>query len=360
MDKRLLIVEDEETLCESLKRVLSREGYIVDTVNAAESALAILQERPYDLIVTDIILPGINGIELIRKIKEDNPEQIVVVMTAYASLETAVEALRAGSYDYIVKPVMHEEIKQIVKNAINQKVLQKENLLLKCQLENKYDIETISLYKSPAMRKLIDEIKSVADGTANLLVLGKTGTEKELCAKLLHSIRKTQKPFLPIPCNTADTNSIRQALDAADGGVIFLNDILCLNSDLQTMLLTLLKERDLRTIAATDEDIESAIQKGAFSKELLQFIRGITIRIHSLIERKEDIEPLANYFIQKYSEEFCGGVRPLDNNALELLNTYDWPCNVREFQNVIERAVLIADGEVIGTEHLPTLKINNI
>ncbi|MBI5663652.1 MAG: sigma-54-dependent Fis family transcriptional regulator [Nitrospirae bacterium] len=356
MDKRLLIVEDEETLCESLKRVLSREGYLVDTVNTAESALSILQERPYDLIVTDIILPGINGIELIRKIREDNPEQIVVVMTAYASLETAVEALRAGSYDYIVKPVMHEEIKQIVKNAINQKVLQKENLLLKCQLENKYDIETISLYKSPVMHKLIGEIKSSADGTANLLILGETGTEKDLFAKLLHSIRKTQKPFLPIPCNTVDPNALRQALDAADGGMIFLNDILCLNADLQAILSGLLKERDLRTIAAADRDIESALQEGVFNKELLQFIKGTTIRIPSLRERKEDIEPLANYFIQKYSEEFCRGARSLDNGSLELLVNYDWPGNVRELQNVIERAVLISSGEVIGPEHLPSLK----
>lgn len=353
MDKRLLIVEDEETLCESLKRVLSKEGYTVDTVNTSESALTIVQERPYDLIVTDIILPGMNGIELIRRIRENNPEQIVVVMTAYASLETAVESLRAGAYDYIVKPVMHEEIKQIVKNAINQKVLQKENLLLKCQLENKYDIETISLYKSPAMRKLIDEIKSSADGPANLLVLGETGTEKELCAKLLHSIRKTQKPFIPIQCTSADTNSIRQSLEAADGGVIFLNDILCLHADLQAMLLSLLKERDLRIITAADQDIESAVQEGLFSNELLQIIRGITIRIPSLKERKEDIEPLANYFIQKYSEEFCRGIRSLDNSSLGLLNNYDWPGNVRELQNVIERAVLVADGEVIRPEHLP-------
>ena len=353
MDKRLLIVEDEETLCESLNRVLSREGYIVDTVNTAESALEIMQERPYDLIVTDIILPGMNGIELIRKIRQNNSEQIVVVMTAYASLETAVESLRAGAYDYIVKPVMHEEIKQIVKNSINQKVLQKENLLLKCQLEDKYDIEIISLYKSPSMHALIDEIKSSADGLANLLVLGERGTEKELCAKLLHSIRKTQKPFMPVQCNTTDTNAIRQSFEAADGGIIFLNDIRCLNTELQTMLLTLLKDLDLRIIAAADQDIESAVQAGAFSKELLQMVRGITIRIPSLKERKEDIEPLANYFIQKYSEEFCRGVRSLDGSARELLNAYDWPGNVRELQNVIERAVLIADKEVIGKEHLP-------
>ncbi|RJR19276.1 MAG: sigma-54-dependent Fis family transcriptional regulator [Nitrospiraceae bacterium] len=353
MDKRLLIVEDEETLCESLKRVLTKEGYIVDTVNNAESALTMQQEKSYDLIVTDIILPGMTGIELIRKIREDNPEQIVVVMTAYASLETAVEALRAGSYDYIVKPVMHEEVKQIVKNAINQKVLQKENLLLKCQLENKYDIETISLYKSPAMRKLIDEIKGIADSTANLLVLGAAGTEKELCAKLMHSIRKTQKPFVPIQCNTADANSIRQFFEAADGGVIFLNDILCLNADLQVTLLALMKEQDMRIIAAADQDIESALQKGAFSRELFQIIKGITIRIPSLKIRKEDIGPLANYFIQKYSEEFCRGVMSLDPGALDVLNNYDWPGNVRELQNVIERAVLICTGDTIKAEHLP-------
>ncbi|MEW6600701.1 MAG: sigma-54 dependent transcriptional regulator [Nitrospirota bacterium] len=353
MDKKLLIVEDEETLCESLKRVLSKEGYVVDTVNNAESALSMQQERTYDLIVTDIILPGMTGIELIRKIKEDNPEQIVVVMTAYASLETAVEALRAGSYDYIVKPVMHEEIKQIVKNAISQKVLQKENFLLKCQLENRYDIGTISLYKSPAMRALIEEIKGIAESETNLLVLGDTGTEKELCAKLLHSIRKTQKPFIPIQCNTSDTNSLRQAFEAADGGIIFLDDILCLNSDLQAMLLTLLKDWNMRIIAAADRGVESAAEKGAFSRELLQTISGVKIRIPSLIERKEDISPLANYFAQKYAEEFCSAVKSLDDRAQELLNNYDWPGNVRELQNVIERAVLICRGDTIKPKHLP-------
>jgi len=294
-----------------------------------------------------------DGLELLKRLQSQRRDVPVIMVTGVPSLDTVQESITAGAYDYIVKPVMHEEIKQIVKNSINQKVLQKENLLLKCQLEDKYDIEIISLYKSPSMHTLIDEIKSSADGLANLLVLGERGTEKELCAKLLHSIRKTQKPFMPVQCNTADTNAIRQSFEAADGGIIFLNDIRCLNTELQTMLLTLLKDLDLRIIAAADQDIESAVQAGAFSKELLQMLRGITIRIPSLKERKEDIEPLANYFIQKYSEEFCRGVRSLDGSALELLNAYDWPGNVRELQNVIERAVLIADGEVIKAEHLP-------
>jgi DNA-binding NtrC family response regulator len=351
MDKKLLIVEDEETLCESLKRVLSREGYVVATVNSAEEALK-LQDRMYDLIITDIILPGINGIELIKSVKERNPDQIVVVMTAYASLETAVEALRAGAYDYIVKPVMHEEIKQIVKNAINQKALQKENLILKCQLEHLYDIETISLYKSRSMQKIINDLKTIADSSAGLVLAGEAGTEKELIAKIVHMSSRPKGPFVSVRCNTADINIFRKSLEDADGGIVFLDNVLHLNPEMKSALINASEERHLRTITAAEQDIESLVQAGKFSREIFQRISGVTLRIPPLRERKEDIEPLATYFVQKYSDEFCRGNKSLDSSALEVLNKYNWPGNVRELQCVIERAALICAGDNIKTEHL--------
>jgi DNA-binding NtrC family response regulator len=355
MDKRLIIVEDEETLCASLKRVLSREGYAVDTANSSEAALGMLGERPYDLIITDIILPGMNGIELLRVIREKNPEQIVVVMTAYASLETAVEALRAGAYDYIVKPVMHEEIKQIVRNAIRQKTLQRENVLLKCQLERHYDIETISIYRSPLMQGIINDMKRFSDNTAHILVTGDAGTEKGFIAKVVHMSSRPQKPFIPLKCNTLDLNSFRSSLDDTDGGILFLDDLLCLNAELQELLLKALDGADFRIISATSSDGAAAVQRGELSGVLYHKINGMSIKLPPLKERIEDIEPLANYFIQKYSEEFCKNVRSLDRKALQMLKNYSWPGNTRELQNVIERAVLVCRGEAITEEHVAYL-----
>jgi DNA-binding NtrC family response regulator len=353
MDRRLIIVEDEETLCESLKRVLSREGYAVDTASNSEAALQMLDRGSYDLIITDIILPGMNGIELLRTVREKNPEQIVVVMTAYASLETAVEALRAGAYDYIVKPVMHEEIKQIVRNAIRQKTLQRENILLKCQLERQYDIETISIYKSPVMQGILKDMKRFSDETSHILVTGERGTEKGLIAKVVHMSTRPQKPFVPVMCNALDINSFRSSLEDADGGILFLNDLMCLNSELQTLLLRSLEDAVFRVISAISCDGAEAVRKGGLSEALYRKINGINIKLPPLKERAEDIEPLANHFIQKYSEEFCKDVRSLDTKVIELLKGYSWPGNTRELQNIIERAVLVCRGEIIRGEDLP-------
>jgi len=355
MDKKLLIIEDEETLCASLKRVLTKEGYNTDTVSTTESALELLNEKMYDLIITDIILPGMNGIELLRRVKEKNTEQLVVVMTAYASLETAVEALRAGAYDYIVKPVMHEEIKQIVRNAIRQKMLQKENLLLRCQLERQYDLETISIYRSPVMQKIIGDIKKIADDPVSVLLLGETGTEKEFIARLISMSGMSHKPFVSLRCNSADINSFRKSIDDADGGIVFLDDLLCLDPELQASLIDILETGDVRIISAANQYTEKALLEGAISSPLYQKIKGHTIQLPPLRERKEDIEPLALYSIQKYSEEFCKQITSLDSASLELLKSYSWPGNARELQNIIERAVLLCAGDTIKSEHLPRL-----
>lgn len=385
MPEKILIVEDEETLSSSLKRVFSRDGYEVDTVGNAESALEMLDKGIYDIIITDIILPGIDGIELLKRIKEKLPDQTVIIITAYASLETAIDALRAGAYDYVIKPIIHEEIKQIVRNALKQRALQAENLLLKKQIERQYDFTKI-IGESSAIQKVISEVKKIADARSNVLLLGETGTGKELISRAIHfNSSRADKPFIPINCSAIPENLLESELfghvkgafsgaitskkglfEEASGGTVFLDEIGDLSIGLQSKLLRVLEDHeirpvggtqsikvDLRFISATNKDIERGIKEGWFREDLFYRINVITIRLPSLRERREDIKILTNYFIQKYSKELAKNVDKIDEEALDILQSYHWPGNVRELQNVIERAILISDGNTIKAEHLP-------
>jgi len=387
MHERLLIVEDEETLCESLKRVLSREGYVVDVAYSAESALEIFNGGFYDVIITDIILPGITGIELLKRIKEQLPEQIVIITTAYASLETAVEALRTGAYDYVVKPVMHEEIKQIVKNALTQGALQEENNRLRRQIERHYDLSMI-VGESPAMKKIMDEVNAIAESGSNVLIAGEIGTGKELIARAVHlKSTRADRPFIPVNLRTIPEDRLeatifgyvkgafagaatsrRGLLEDASGGTVFLREIECLNEGIQMQLLRALEKQevrpvggtrdikiDLKVISATRMNLESMGETGKFRKDLFAIIKGKSILLPPLRERKEDIEPLVRHFIQKYSNDLFKTVKGIDGRALELLVSYGWPGNVRELQNIIERAILLSEDGVIKGEHLPLL-----
>jgi DNA-binding NtrC family response regulator len=385
MAERLLIVEDEETLSASLKRVFTHEGYVVDSTSSAEAALNILEEGCFDLILTDIILPGMDGIEFLKKVKENFPAQLLIIMTAYASLETAVEALRAGAYDYVVKPIIHEEIKQIVRNALNQKALQRENVLLKKQIEKQYDFSRI-IGESPAMERIIKEVKKVADARSNLLLLGETGTGKELIARALHfNSSRAENPFIPINCSaipeplleselfghvkgafTGAVVSKKGLLEEAAGGTIFLDEIGDLSMGLQSKLLRVLEDYqirpvggtqsvriDTRFISATNRDVESMIKQGKFREDLFYRINVVTIKLPPLRERKEDIEPLVRHFIQKYSGELGMNVKDIDRETLDFLINYPWPGNIREVQNIIERAVLLSEESTITAEYLP-------
>ncbi len=385
MSERLLIVEDEETLSASLKRVFLRDGYEVDTSGSAESGLEMLENGLYDLIITDIILPGIDGIELLRRIKEKFPEKIVIIVTAYASLETAVEALRAGAYDYVVKPIIHEEIKQIVKNALKQRALQAENILLKKQIERQYDFSRI-IGESHSMQKIINEVKKIADARSNVLLLGETGTGKELVSRAIHfNSSRADKPFIPINCSAIPENLLESELfghvrgaftgaitskkglfEEANGGTVFLDEIGDLSIGLQSKLLRVLEDQeirpvggtqsikvDLRFITATNRDIEKAVKEGSFREDLFYRINVITIKLPPLRERKEDIELLVRFFIQKYSKDLGKAVNEIDDAALKILKTYHWHGNIRELQNIIERAILISEDGIIKVEHLP-------
>lgn len=385
MAERLLIVEDEETLRASLKRVFSKDGYQAEAVESAEAALEMLEKDIYDIIITDIILPGIDGIELLKRIKEKFPDQIVIIITAYASLETAVEALRAGAYDYVIKPIIHEELKQIVKNALKQNALRTENVILKKQIERQYDFSKI-IGVSSAMQDIIKEVKKIADARSNVLLLGETGTGKELIARAIHfNSNRADKPFIPINCSAIPENLFESELfghvkgaftgaitskkglfEEANGGTVFLDEIGDLSIGLQSKLLRVLEDQEirpvggtqsikvsLRFISATNKDLERAVKEGRFREDLFYRINIITIKLPPLRERREDIKLLTNYFIQKYSKELAKNVDKIDDEALNILQSYNWPGNVRELQNIIERAILISDGSIIGAEHLP-------
>jgi DNA-binding NtrC family response regulator len=387
MAARLLIVEDEETLRESLKRVLLREGYDVTAVESAESASGISEEGFFDLIITDIILPGITGIELLKKIKEKIPEQIIIIMTAYASLETAVEALRAGAYDYIVKPVMHEEIKQIVRNALRQGALLEENLFLRKQLERRYDINRI-IGEGPEMKRIREELKAAADTKENVLVLGEIGTGKELIARAIHlNSSLAEKPFIAINAGAIPADEVdrtlfgfvkgsfpdssspkRGLLEKAHGGFVFIREIADMDSELQKKFLRLLETMqirpvggtqdirvDFRFIASSNRDLEAAVSEGRFNEKLFRLLNGVTIKLPPLRERVEDIRPLVDFFIRKYSDDLCRTVKGIEDRALEYLEKYHWPGNVRELQNIIEHTVLISGNGIITMEDLPPL-----
>jgi len=385
MAETILIVEDEATLASSLKRVFTKEGYSVDIAEDAEKGLELIETNSYDVIITDIILQGISGIELLRKIKEKEPDQIVIIITAYASVETAIEALRAGAYDYVTKPIIHQEIKQIVRNAIRQKALQRENILLRREIERHYDLSHI-IGESPEIKKIINEVKKIASAKSNVLILGETGTGKELIARAIHySSPRTERPFIPINCSAIPENLLESELfghvrgaftgavtskkglfEEANGGTVFLDEIGDLSPSLQAKLLRVLEDQeirrigsnqstkvDVRFISATNKDLAKLVKEGRFREDLYYRINVITIHLPPLRERGNDIELLARFFMQKYSKEHGKEVNKIDDEALKILKAYDWPGNIRELQNIIERAVLVTEDGIIKKDHLP-------
>jgi len=389
MGNRILVVEDERTLAESLKRVLAREGYETDLSLSAEEALEKIGSTVYDIIITDILLPGIDGIQILKTVKSRHPDQIVIIMTAYASLETSVEALRAGAYDYITKPIIHEELKQVVKNALRQKQLISENLFLRREIHKRYDFGNI-IGESEEIKKTLAEVKKIANAKSNVLILGETGTGKELIARAIHyNSNRSSMPFIPINCSAIPENLLESELfghvkgaftgaviskkglfEEANGGTVFLDEIADLSLRLQAKLLRVLEDQEIRPvggnqshkinirfIAATNRDIVQEVLQGRFREDLYYRINVILIKLPPLRNRSNDIELLTRYFIQKYSTEMGRPVREISDGAMQRLLSYHWPGNVRELQNIIERAVLISEGVVITEKDLPeTLK----
>jgi DNA-binding NtrC family response regulator len=385
LQERILIIEDEATLASSLKRVFQKEWYEVTTAANAEDGLSLLEEGFYDLVISDIVLPGMSGIEFLKRLHERQPEIAVIIITAYGSMETAVEALRAGAYDYVVKPVLHEEIKQIIRNALKQNALKTENIFLKKQIEKEYDFSNI-IGSSPAIQKIMNEIKKVANAKNNMLLLGETGTGKELIARAIHyNSNRAALPFIPINCTaipetlmeselfghvkgafTGAVTSKKGLFEEAHSGTVFLDEIGDLSLTLQAKLLRVLEDQeirpvgstrsikvDLRFVCATNRNLQEFVREGKFREDLFYRINAITLNIPPLRDRMEDIDELVSYFISKYAVYSGKQVAGIDQKALEYLKLYSWPGNIRELQNIIERAILITESDTITSEHLP-------
>lgn len=388
MDERLLLVEDEDTLRESLTRVFTREGYQVVAVNSAEPALELFEEGSFDLIISDIILPGITGIELLKRVKEAAPEQVVIIMTAYASLETAVETLRSGAYDYIVKPIIHEEIKQIVKNALKVRALQKENVLLKKQMGGSYDLSRI-IGQHPDILQIVVRVRKIVETRSNVLFIGEVGTGKRLIARAIHfSSPRADKTFLPLNLRAFPPHLLEEELfgrvkdtfsgstlvlggllEEANGGTIYLNGIEILPPELQLKLLKVLEDQEVRpvgglqgikldllVISSSNLDLEDLVRAGKFREDLYRRLKVVTLKIPPLRNRKEDLDLLTRFFIKRYAKEFGKTVRDLDPEARARFQDYDWPGNVRELRCLLERAVLICREEIIRPGQLPALR----
>lgn len=384
-DTRILIVDDETIVRESLGSWFREEGYVVDVAASAREALEKLSQEAWDIFLLDIRMPGMNGLELQRKIKEAHPDSTIIIMTAYASVETAVDAMKQGAYDYIVKPFDPDDLEHLVRNAVERKQLVEENV----QLRSK--IDEINLFhevvgKSSAMHRVLEQVAMVSASDTTALIRGESGTGKELIARAIHA--NSPRRYLPIVvvnCGALSEGVLESELfghekgaftgahyrrkgkfEMADGGTLFLDEIGDINLKTQVDLLRVLEEKkitrvggnaeipvDFRLIAATNKNLEAMTAEGRFREDLYYRVNVFSIAIPPLRERREDIPPLAEHFLKRFTQSMNKPVTRFAVETLELMREFDWPGNVRELQNAIERAVLVCKTSEIQPDDLP-------
>jgi DNA-binding NtrC family response regulator len=382
---QILIVEDDKKMRLALREIMTNEGYTVDTVETGEAALGKADGNGYDLVITDLKLPGIDGMDVLRAFHRSRPETSVVIITAYATVDTAVEAMREGAEDYISKPFNLDEIRLIVGKVLEKKALLDDNRLLRSQLRKKYSYDNV-VGNSEAMVEVYKTIDKVKDSRATVLILGETGTGKELVARAIHyNSARSEKPFLPVNCAALTESLLESELfgyvkgaftgavkdkqgvfETADGGTVFLDEIGDISPRLQQVLLRVLengeiqpvgsttrKKVDVRVVAATNRNLEESMKSSAFRADLYYRLNVISLRLPSLAERKEDIAALASHFLRKYCADNNKPITGITKEALHMLEAYDWPGNVRELENVIERATLLEITNEITPESLP-------
>ncbi len=384
-DRNILIVDDEESMRELLTAVLEEEGYITKAVSRGEEALEEVGKGDFDLVIMDMKLPRMSGIEALQEIKEIKSELTVVLITAYASVDSAVKAMKLGAYDYLTKPFDVDELKMLVEKIFERRNLIEENIYLKQELKGRYEFHNI-IGQSAKMQEVFNLIDMVAPTVANVIIYGESGTGKELIARAIHehSPRK-DKPFVTVNCTAIPENLLESELfghekgsftgatsrregkfKLADGGTIFLDEIGEMSLAMQPKLLRVLQERkfervggtevievDVRLVAATNKNLEEAVKEGKFREDLFYRLDVVPIHLPPLRERKEDIPLLAEHFLEKYNRLNSRQIRKISPEAMGLLVNYHWPGNIRELENTIERAVIIARGETILPEYLP-------
>ena len=382
--EKVLVADDEQSMREFLDIMLRKEDYRVTSASNGEEVIRLMEKEIFDLILMDIRMPRMDGITVLKKVKALSPETIVIMITAYASADTAIKAMKEGAYDYITKPFKVEEIKLIIKNALEKKNLQKENTLLKQVVKDRYHFGNI-IGQSPKMLALYDLLEKVAGTKTIILITGESGTGKELVAKAIHynSSRK-DKPFVTLNCGAIPESLIESELfghvkgaftdaiatkkglfEVADEGTIFLDEISELPLLMQVKLLRVLQDRefkrvggtedikvDVRIISATNKDLEEAVREKRFREDLFYRLNVIQIKLPPLRERREDIPLLSNHFLKKYSEELNKNISAISPDALRILLNYEYPGNVRELQNIVERAVALETSQELSAENL--------
>ena len=385
MNGNILIVDDEADMLVLLSRIIREEtDHQVATENDPEKALALFEKRHFDLVILDLKMPKMNGLTLLRKIKSSQPDVSVVIITAYASIETAVEATREGAYDYITKPFQRERILLTIDKVLQWRRIVSENIALREALAKKEAAMPI-VGSSGRVKTLIENIKQVAPTTATVLITGESGTGKELAARAIHrfSLRKA-KPFVTVNCTAISENVIESELfghvkgaftgawkdkkglvELADGGTLFLDEIGDLDFTMQTKLLRLLQEgeykpvgsvktlkADIRFIAATHHHLEEDIRKGVFREDLFYRLNVIRIEMPALSQRKEDIPMLADHFLKKYALLYQKEIEKISQDAQKAMMAYTFAGNVRELENLIERGVIFCRGNVLEVKDI--------
>src|SRR5438445_11585504 len=382
---RVLVVDDEKSMRDLLSITLEKEGYDVLTAAGGEAAIEALRRDATDAVITDLRMPKVDGLQVLRAAKEISPDVAVIVITAVASTESAVEAMKLGAYDYITKPFKLDEVNLIVRNALERKRLRDENLYLRRQLETQHRFENI-IGKSGRITEVFDTIRKIADSPSTAMVSDESGTGKELVARAIHfnSFRR-DKPFVSVNCGAIPEGLMESELfghvrgsftgavankvglfAAAEGGTLFLDEITEIPALLQVKLLRAIQVReirrvgdtrdvktDVRLIAASNRDLETAVRDGVMREDLFYRLNVLPIHLPPLRERREDIPLLVAHFVRRLSAELGRPVRSVTPEALAILETYRWPGNVRELENVIERALVLGSGDRLDAPGLP-------
>ena len=384
MSARILVVDDEDIVIRSCMRILDGGDYQIEAAHDGHEALRKVEDNGYDVVILDIMMPNLGGLEVLRQVKEAHPDMDVIMITGLSQIETAVQAMKLGAFDYISKPFEPDELKLVVQRALERRRLLQENVNLKSEVSSKYRFENI-IGSSPAMQAVYRLVAQCAPNNSTVLLTGESGTGKELIARAIHynSLRR-DKPFVPVDCNALSENLLESELfghvkgaftgavtnkkgmfEIADGGTLFLDEIGNFSMAIQAKLLRVLQEREFRAvgdtrtqaanfrlITSTNKDLKAMVAAGTFRDDLFYRINIFPIHVTPLRERKDDIPALAYHFLKAFSAELGKKVTDISDGAMSALMNYGWPGNVRELENVIQRAIILTTDHVIRHAHL--------
>ncbi len=381
----ILIVDDEESVRDSLNNWFIEDGYSVECAENAKQALLLLEARNFNIILADIKMPGMDGLEMHRRIRVLNKDAIVIIMTAFASVDTAVQALKDGAYDYVTKPFDPDDLSHLIRNASAQIILKSENETLKQKVSALEDVEDL-IGESQELKKVLKQVESVAQSNSSVIITGESGTGKELIARAIHANSSRRYfPLVSVHCGalteslleselfghekgafTGATFNRKGRFEMADGGTIFLDEIATISGKMQIELLRVLETKsfvrvggnkeissDFRVICATNRDLRGMVKSGTFREDLFYRLNVVNIMIPPLRERTEDIPLLVNHFIKKYCTSMSRDIIPIEPAALRHLEKFEFPGNVRELENMIERAIVVGNGKEIRLKDLP-------